>query len=208
MGDVAEMRFFLHYVTKPWEHLVVTGNDESLGQWNPLRGAQRLGRVTPPFNSHLWVWLVGKELLSRNPPLEFKFVLMTNVNSLVKWEWGPNRRFEDLMGPLSSLLSIVRPSDLRLDLKLFWDYTSLSELSFFSMTCFPHQKLSQLPLLHSDAKPLCAICLTHQVNRVITLCGHTFCQDCIRKFSQPVCPFCRIEFRPSHVMPLYLMIES
>lgn len=41
-----------------------------------------------------------------------------------------------------------------------------------------------------ESEPLCSICLTDTVSYTLTPCGHTFCQNCVRRQGAS-CPMCR-----------------
>ena len=41
-----------------------------------------------------------------------------------------------------------------------------------------------------ESEPLCSICLTDTVSYTMTPCGHTFCQNCVRRQGNS-CPMCR-----------------
>lgn len=41
-----------------------------------------------------------------------------------------------------------------------------------------------------ESEPLCSICLTDSVSYTLTPCGHTFCQNCVRRQGTS-CPMCR-----------------
>jgi hypothetical protein len=43
--------------------------------------------------------------------------------------------------------------------------------------------------------PLCSICVEEGVSHALTPCGHTFCQNCIRKHTSNVCFICRAGVR-------------
>jgi sacsin len=49
---------------------------------------------------------------------------------------------------------------------------------------------------------VCAICLEHNVDRVLIPCGHIFCSDCVHKFPRPTCPICRQEITNSSLFHL------
>jgi hypothetical protein len=50
---------------------------------------------------------------------------------------------------------------------------------------------------HSAAEnaPLCSICVEEGVSHALTPCGHTFCQNCIRKHTSNSCFICRANVR-------------
>lgn len=50
---------------------------------------------------------------------------------------------------------------------------------------------------HSAAEnsPLCSICVEEGVSHALTPCGHTFCQNCIRKHTSNACFICRTNVR-------------
>jgi len=45
-----------------------------------------------------------------------------------------------------------------------------------------------------ESEPLCTICLTDTVSYTLTPCGHTFCQNCVRRQGN-ACPMCRTSIR-------------
>jgi len=47
----------------------------------------------------------------------------------------------------------------------------------------------------SENMPLCSICVEDTVSHALTPCGHTFCQNCIRKHTSNVCFICRANVR-------------
>jgi hypothetical protein len=51
-----------------------------------------------------------------------------------------------------------------------------------------------LGTLHRPAAPTCTICMTREVNQVVTPCGHTFCEECCRT-QMTSCYLCRVQIR-------------
>lgn len=47
----------------------------------------------------------------------------------------------------------------------------------------------------TESQPLCSICVEEQVSHALTPCGHTFCQNCIRKHTSNACFICRTNVR-------------
>jgi hypothetical protein len=45
-----------------------------------------------------------------------------------------------------------------------------------------------------ESEPMCSICLTETVSYTLTPCGHTFCQNCVRR-QNTSCPMCRTSIR-------------
>lgn len=54
--------------------------------------------------------------------------------------------------------------------------------------------LVSLSTIQKPAAPSCTICMTKEVNHVVTPCGHTFCDDCCRS-QMTACFICRVQIR-------------
>jgi len=54
----------------------------------------------------------------------------------------------------------------------------------------------------------CSVCMERACNRILTACGHTYCQVCIDLIAssaaaQRTCPTCRKEFTQEHIGPFF-----
>lgn len=49
---------------------------------------------------------------------------------------------------------------------------------------------------------MCPICFEKNVSRFISVCGHTFCAQCIDSHHRPTCPMCRAPYDITHVRNL------
>ena len=48
----------------------------------------------------------------------------------------------------------------------------------------------------------CPICFERKVSRFISVCGHTYCVQCIDANRRFTCPMCRTQYDPTHVRSL------
>ena len=52
-------------------------------------------------------------------------------------------------------------------------------------------KQTQEQIEQSNNRLKCSICITHDVNYVLTPCGHTICEECMNRWHGAGCPTCR-----------------
>ena len=58
----------------------------------------------------------------------------------------------------------------------------------------------EVPLVAAPHNIRCAVCLFNAVNRIFVPCGHTFCSECVERFTRNYpCPQCRTPFQTAMI---------
>lgn len=107
-------------------------------------------------------------------------------------------RVNDLMfmEPTAALEVMVEPTRAYLDsilgkISIEPEYKELVEqYKRFTML----KGVVSLANFQRPTNPMCTICMTKEVNQVVTPCGHTFCDECCRT-QMTACYICRVQIR-------------
>lgn len=109
---------------------------------------------------------------------------VTRVNELMFME--PTAALEEMAEPARAYLDSVFDK-----ISLEEDYRDLvKQHKRFTVL----KGLVSLSSVQKPGAPTCTICMTKEVNHVVTPCGHTFCDECCRS-QMTACFVCRVQIR-------------
>lgn len=132
----------------------------------------------------------GEAIIRQQTALKNKLDKLDNIQKglLGVFAIDPNTKYEPLMQATEEYLKMVFEDNRIAD-----DYSELIEAyrKFIALKDVVHMLRASNS---SENEPLCCICLTNTVTYVLSPCGHTFCEGCVRRQSNQ-CPICRATMR-------------